>query len=310
MVIIGFVICLLIGKKYNLGQVFPKLYFLINIALVIVVLIALSIFFFGSDVGKDKGWAVDYINYKSLYKLSKGKSQKIALIDTGISKFQSNNDEKSIALVGNDYDNNGHGTILYSIIKGYGDEIKGIAPEADIFSIKIMDKDESIKPNSIVKAIKEAIDEKSTIINISIGSYKYNGEVSEAIDRAIAKGITVVSASGDYKTIEMLFPANKKGVISVGSISANLNVTDFTNGPEKCTIISPGDEIKGVDNNEKIVYTSGTSQATALISGYVALLKDYAYRNDVNLTNEKIISLLKSINNKKFNYVEIFNQLD
>ncbi|MBU3182883.1 S8 family peptidase [Clostridium psychrophilum] len=309
--VIVVLLCSLIGRMYNFGEKFPKVKIVLNISLVIVVLIALFTIFFDSGVNKDKGWAIDYMNYKSIHKLSKGKSQKIALIDTGISKFQINNDEKSIALVGNEYDNNGHGTILYSIIKGYGygNEIEGIAPNTEIFSIKVMDIDNPIKSSIIAQAINKAIDAKCTIINISIGGYKYNDGISKAIDKAMAKGITVISSSGDYKTVEMLFPANKKGVISVGASSSNFKTWDFTNAPDKCTIIAPGDEIKGIDNTKKIDSTSGTSQATAIISGYVALLKDYAYQNNVKLTNEKIISLLKSINNKTYNYVELFNQL-
>jgi len=95
---VAIIIALFVGKKYNLREKFPKANIVINIALGIAVLVVLlTIYFnFGIDKDRDKGWAVNYMNYKSLYKLFKGKSQKIALIDTGISKFEINKDDKSI----------------------------------------------------------------------------------------------------------------------------------------------------------------------------------------------------------------------
>ncbi len=279
----------------------------VNIALIVLCIIAfVAVVFFDFSFEQNQyGWHVNFIDYKSLHKYSKGKSQKIALIDSGVSSFQIGANDKNVAtLVGDVYDKNGHGTMMYSIIKGYDKQIYGLAPDANILSIKIMDSDEKLPPALIRDAIKVAIEQKSTIINLSIGSYIYDKEISDLIDLATKKGVTFVASSGDYGSKDIMFPADKSNVISVGSLSANNQISHFTNAPSDCTIIAPGDEIKTIDTNKVVANTSGTSQSTAIISGYIALLKDYAIQKNKVLTNDVIKDKLVSINSKKQNYVD------
>ncbi|WML38176.1 S8 family serine peptidase [Neobacillus sp. OS1-2] len=308
--IIAFILSLFLHKYLDLGKYpFVKK---ISIGLICTLLIgALAIVFTNISFGKENvGWHVKYMDYDRMHMYSTGKSQKIALIDSGVSDFQiSNKYDNSIALVGSEQDNNGHGTMMFSILKGYDEEIIGISPDAEVISIKVMDSEEKINPVTMVKAIEEAIKLKSTVINISIGSHKFNQEISDVIDVALNQGITVVASSGDYSNGDMMFPANKPGVISVGSLSANGSVSDFTNAPNDTTINAPGDEIKIILPNKKVESNSGTSQSTVIISGYVSLLKDYAAQEKIKLPNEKIIELLSKINNKKTNYAKAFSSL-
>ncbi|MFJ7665926.1 S8 family serine peptidase [Lysinibacillus sp. NPDC097195] len=78
----------------------------------------------------------------------------------------------------------------------------------------------------------------------------------------------------------------------------------------KTTINAPGHEISTIDTSEILTKTSGTSQATALISGYIALLKDYALSKNKELTNNNIISLLKSINSRELTYLQAMKEID
>ncbi|WP_129690657.1 S8 family peptidase [Gottfriedia acidiceleris] len=306
--IIAFILSLFLHKYLHLDK-YPLIK-KFTIGLIIILIIG-SIFFIYTNVTlgkKDYGWQADYMNYNQLHKYSTGKSQKIALIDSGISKFQKE-DNNSITLTGKNEDENGHGTMMYSIIKGEKNEVLGISPDAEVISIKIMNSEEGISPSLMVQAVEKAIELNCTIINMSIGSYKFNEELSNLIDIALKKGITIVSSSGDYSSGDMMFPANKEGVISVGSISANKRVSDFTNAPENTTINAPGDEIRSYAVDNKIVSNSGTSQATAIISGYVALLRDYASRKDINLSNDQLKMLLSSIKDGKSNYVNVFTKI-
>lgn len=146
----------------------PTFKLLRKIAIVIgIICFIITIFtlFFSFSFEKDKyGLAIDYINYSKLHNYSKGKSQKIALIDSGISKFQIEKDNKNtVSLTGGIYDVNGHGTMMYSIIKGYKNDIYGIAPDAEVLSIKVMGTEEKISPSVIADAINLAISKKCTI---------------------------------------------------------------------------------------------------------------------------------------------------
>lgn len=301
--IIAFIFSLFLHKYLDLGKypIVKK----ITIGIICTLLIGTLAFVF-SDIsfGKENyGWHVKYMDYDKMHEFSTGRTQRIALIDSGVSDFQiSNKDDNSISLVGNKQDNNGHGTMMFSILKGYEGDILGIAPDAEVIPIKVMNSEEIIEPETMDKAIEEAIKLNCTVINISIGSHKFNQEISDAIDDALSQGITVVASSGDYSNGDMMFPANKPGVISVGSLSANGSVSDFTNAPNDTTINAPGDEIKSILPNKKVDLNSGTSQSTVIISGYVSLLKDYANHEKIKLSNDKIIDLLSEINNKKINY--------
>lgn len=198
--------------------------------------------------------------------------------------------------------------MMYSILKGYKKEILGISPDANILSIKILDEDESIKSDKIYEAINFAVEQKVTIINLSVASYKYNDQIAEAIKTATQNNITVIASSGDYSDVEIMFPASMEEVVSVGAIDEKLEFLEMTSGPKLTTINAPGDNIQTLGLNNEVFPSSGTSQATALISGYVALLKDYAAKKNYNLTNEEIIIYLTLIKDNKMTYTDIFEK--
>lgn len=271
--------------------------------LIISTITCSTILIFKNNFNSNKyGWAINYIDYSYLHKFSLGDNQKIALIDSGISKFQNIKSTLHTSLLDSNDDDIGHGTMMLSIIKGFNNDIIGIAPNADVLSIKVTNKDGTMKPNSVVDAIQLAIDNKCSIINLSFGTYVYNEDINKIIKEAINKNITVVAAAGDYMHNELLFPASISGVISVGALAKDGKPWHYSNGKDICTILAPGDEIKVMTKDAKIAYTGGTSQSTAITSGYIALLKEYWNKNNITYTNNDIIKVLKNINNKNINY--------
>lgn len=256
-------------------------------------------------------WEFDWLDYKELHKLSTGRSQIIAIIDSGINPLYSENLKFEKSLVDQSIeDTNGHGTMMYSIIKGINGHIEGISPNAQIIVIKVMNKDDSVTPTIIKDAIELAIQKDASIINLSMASHFEDTDITETIKLAVNKGVTVVASSGDYGNTELMYPAILNEVISVGAIDASGNVLDLTSGSQKTTINAPGHEITTVDSDETVITTSGTSQATALISGYIALLKDYAFSKNKELNNDSIISLLESINSQELTYFQALKKID
>ncbi len=47
-------------------------------------------------------------------------------------------------------------------------------------------------------------------------------------------------------------------------------------------------KIKVIDNNNNVFYGKGTSEATAIITGYIALMRDTNISSTQILTNEKL----------------------
>ena len=59
------------------------------------------------------------------------------------------------------------------------------------------------------------------------------------------------------------------------------------------------DEADYVLSNFNLELMSGTSQATALPAGYIALIRDYHIRNDVSLSNEDIFGMLQYLDSNE-----------
>ena len=297
------------SKKYRLLKYSSIISVLVSILLMsIVVINLLGVFTY--DNKSPYTWYVDQVDYKKVKVLSKGDSQKIALIDSGISEFQRDKNVECIDLTAEGvYDTNGHGTKMFSLIRGYKEEVEALAINSSILSIKVLSGESSFSPDLLSKAIDIAVGKKATIICLCVGSYKTNSQVEASIQKALANDITVIASSGDYSSKDMLFPANMEGVISVGSISANGNISDFTNAGDRTDINLPGDEIKTIDTNRDVSITNGTSQATAIAAGYVACLKDYASINNKTLYNDKLILILHRLKAKELDYVDAFDEI-
>ena len=291
---------------YSANKKLKKL-ILISISIFLLIVLSLS-----CNLNSIKqSWNTNFMNYSDMHKYSTGKNQTIALIDSGVSRYYSDTIYEEISVIGNDLqDINGHGTIVYSIIKGYTNLIKGISPDSNIISIKILDKDEKITPSSIKKAIEIAIENKVNIINLSIGSYKYNKDVEDIINKAIKNNIIVVASAGDYYDTKMMFPANLEGVISVGAIDENRKILELTSGSNDTTINAPGKDINGLSLDNKIISSTGTSQATALISGYISLILSYSEEKNISLNLNEIKEYLNLINKKEASYSDIFKIID
>lgn len=254
-------------------------------------------------------WQVEYLNYEKLHLKSKGSTQTIAVIDSGILEFQSSQVVSNVNFTQDniDFDVNGHGTMMCSLILGYKRSIIGIAPEANIRVYKVVGSDGKIEADILAKAIIKAIDDNVTIINISLGSYKLNDNVGKAINSAYQKGIIVVAAAGDYNANDMLYPAKMEQVISVGVINESGNAWEDTNAIQECDILAPGVSILTVNSEQEVFLSTGTSQATAIISGYISLLKDYANVKGKKFIFSDIQKILKEVNRS---YLYGFDYID
>lgn len=266
-----------------------------------------------SDVTETSGqWQVEQLNYEKMHLKSNGSSQTIAIIDSGISEFQKSQVISNVNFTqdNTDFDTNGHGTMMCSLLLGYKENITGIAPEANIRIYKVVSADGKIEAEILAKAINKAIDDNVTIINISLGSYKLNDDVREAINRAYQNEIIVVAASGDYNANDMLYPAKMEQVVSVGAINEKGIVWEDTNAIQECDILAPGVSVLTINNEKDVFLTNGTSQATAIISGYISLLKDYSEVKGKELMFSDIQSILGEINHGKASYLDGFDYID
>jgi len=120
-------------------------------------------------------------------------------------------------------DTNGHGTQVAGVIAADG-QLVGVSPKAKILAYKVSENGEAVSSDLIIKAIDRAIVDGADIINISLGVNKTNDSIEHAVNRALKKGIIVVTAAGNdgpaHETIGS--PGKNYGSITVGATYNNL----------------------------------------------------------------------------------------
>lgn len=237
-----------------------------------------------------------------------GKNVTVAIIDTGISPhadliYPNNRIVGFKDFVNNEtraYDDNGHGTHCAGILAGNGyaskGKYKGIAPEANILSIKVLDESGNGNTSDILSTVQWIIDNKEVyktrIINFSLGAIAQSRErrdpLVKAANHAIDNNLIVIAAVGNSGPLRntILSPATSRHVISVGALddrrSSGLDdaIAEFSSrGPtldriKKPDLIAPGVNIMSLSNTNLSNYNSlsGTSMSAPMVSGAAALL--------------------------------------
>lgn len=154
-------------------------------------------------------------------------------------------------------DNFGHGTHIAGIIHD-------IIPEAQLLIIKVLDRYGYGTIDDITQGIYYALDKGANIINVSIGYEDPDDELKAAIEAAEIKNVPVICAAGNHNTIE--YPAQYG--ISVGSIDNKGNVSEFSTN--NATLYALGEDIESTYLNDSYEILTGTSMATAKMTGYIA----------------------------------------
>ena len=139
-------------------------------------------------------------------------------------------------------DDYGHGTHIAGLIAGngasstgvpYSQTFKGIAPDAHIVNLRVLDANGSATDSQVIAAIDQAIKLKSIynirVINLSLGRGVFENytldPLCQAVEKAWKSGIVVVVAAGNYGRFlptdgyaTVTSPGNDPYVITVGSM--------------------------------------------------------------------------------------------
>lgn len=175
-------------------------------------------------------------------------------------------------------DNEGHGTHVAGIIqKEFAQKKHG---EADLklmvlkyYSSKLSDK---INVMNTVKALQYASRMKAQIINYSAGGAVPEYHELQAIQDARKLGIVMVVAAGNEQEdtdVIRYYPASYRldNMISVAAIQKDGGLTTFSNyGKNTVDLAAPGKLIYSTLPKNRYGILSGTSQATAFVTGHLA----------------------------------------
>jgi subtilisin family serine protease len=241
-------------------------------------------------------WHFHMLDMERAWEITDGSDVVVAVIDTGVSAGE---DGFLDLLPGYDYidydddpaDEAGHGshvagTIAQSTRNGLG--VAGMAPGAAILPIRVCTAD-NCPSLSVARGIEFAVDNGAQVINMSLGGPIGSSTEMRAVNYALDAGVVVVASSGnDGFTDAVGYPAAFDGVIAVGAVDSNYEITSYSNQGEALDIVAPGG-VQFVDNNgdgvadgvlQETFYGSqwgyypmhGTSMASPHVAGLAALL--------------------------------------
>jgi len=178
-----------------------------------------------------------------------------------------------------------HGTHIASIIFGqHSSSVPGIAPNCRGLLIPVFASgvDDPLVPCSqldLARAITQAVEQGANVINISGGQLAASAESDQLLANAVClcqeNNILIVAATGNDGCDCLHVPAALESVLAVGAMDGQGNPIGFSNWGEAYQaqgILAFGESIWGAIPGGGTATKTGTSFATPIVSGIVALL--------------------------------------
>ena len=208
----------------------------------------------------------------------------IAILDSGVD--MSHPEMVGKVVQGYDFVNNdnnpqddyGHGTHVAGIAAARGNNglgIAGVSWGAQIMPVKVLNSFGQGSFSNVAAGIIWATDHSAQIINMSLGGSNYSQILQDAVDYAARRNVLLVASSGNTNSNFILYPARLPQVIAVAATNANNQHASFSNYGAEIDIAAPGDNILSLWLGGGYSTFSGTSMATAYVSGLAAVLLGY-----------------------------------
>ncbi len=226
-------------------------------------------------------WGVRRVNAPAAWPATQGEGVKVAVVDTGIDTRNPDLDGRVLggvnAITGEskeaDYqDDNGHGTHVAGTIaatRGNSWGVVGVAPQAVLYAVKVLDADGSGHLSGLVSGIVWCINNKMQVVNMSLGSPIQSEALHEAVQFASGMGLVIVAASGNTGGATN-YPAAYPEVISVSAAASDDALAVFSSRG-KVEFIAPGVDVVSLAPMRQTLSLSGTSMAAPHVTGLAAL---------------------------------------
>lgn len=246
-----------------------------------------------------------------LYSINARTPVLIAVIDTGIDFTHSHlaaskgkDGWNFVTNKPNPSDENGHGThvtgIIQEVIKSVPAHLTGL-PQIKFMALKYYTPGSSGADNLArsIQALYYAIEHGATLINYSGGGPGFSKAELAALKLAEERGILVIAAAGNERQDSdspenFYYPSAYQmygltNILTVAALTQADTLLESSNwGVKNVTVAARGEKIVNSVPHQQYKAMSGTSQATAFVTGIAAVLK----ASDRTLTPQRIKELI------------------
>jgi len=245
------------------------------------------------DLVRSKEYWLDSYGIRSAWNVTKGAGVTIAIIDTGIDGSVA--ELRGAVAAGADFsgagtgggpeggDGDEHGTMVASLAAGRGTGsnagVIGVAPAASLISASVgFGAGDENSDQEIADAVTWSVDHGAQVINLSLtrNTLDWPESWDTAFLYAQDHNVVVVAAAGNRGsgTAEVDAPATMPGVLSVGGVTQNgTSSTDASAQGITLGISAPSENLVGVIPGGGYVLWDGTSGASPIVAGVVALVR-------------------------------------
>lgn len=215
------------------------------------------------------------------------------------------------------------GTVAGNINNGVG--ISGVAPLCKIMPIQIADEGGRMTTTSILDGIFYALKNGADVINLSLGlnipenlteqeqidliesGYLDEAEMwDEVYNIASEEGVVIVQASGNSNVLAKIDPMKRSAIsLVVGASNRSSNKASFSNYGPNVDVYAPGVDIYSSTPNASFQLMDGTSMASPIVAGCIALIKSKNQDLTVNEIKQLIESTGTPISNQNGKLIQI-----
>jgi hypothetical protein len=245
--------------------------------------------------GDPAQYMVEKLQLEQVHRLAQGKNVTIAVIDSEADK-QHTELQGQIAeqfnAVGEAEKAHSHGTAMVGAISSR-DRLLGVAPAAKILAVRAFSESQQSAEGTtfhILKSIDWAVSQGAKVINMSFAGPR-DPALERTLKRAYDQGVVLIAAAGNAgPKSPPLYPGADPSVIAVTATDAVDRGFKMANQGPHVSVASPGVDVLAPAPAESYQMSTGTSIATAHVSGVVALMLE----RDPTLTPADVRKILES----------------